>query len=175
MRTAGLVTLGISLTFLNLSGCASGPDVKTQAFAELKNERVFESEFPAVWKAIEATMKNHKIVERDPEEVTPLEMKKLKERELTTDWIYTQSRDKYIEYKVNSLPKKKYLQTRMRYQVEAESVMGGTFVKVLIDEEIERLKKDGTPDGYESVSKADSSRAHELLEKIRYALLSAAP
>ncbi len=99
---------------LSLSACSSTSEVKQQQYATLKNERTFEHELPVVWKAIETTFKNHKVVERDPEEVGALEWKDLSERSLSTDWIYGQSKDKYQEYRVNDLPRKKYLQTRYR-------------------------------------------------------------
>lgn len=151
--------------------CASSPEVKSQAYAELKSDRVFEYELPAVWKGIESALRNHKVVDRDPEEVDSVEMKRISERSLETDWIYGQSRDKYHEYKVNGSPRKKYLQVRYRYKVEAKKHLGGTEVVVRADEEIEKLKDDGAPDGYEGVGKPDPTRGSDLLEKINLAIL----
>lgn len=158
---------------LTLVSCASGPEVKKQAYAELPNTRTFEAEFPAVWKALEAHFRNYKITERDPEEVDPIELKKLTERSLKTDWIIGQSRDKYIEYKVNGYPRKQYLQTKVRYDIVAHSVLGGVNVKVTTYEEIERLGDDGKPAGWDEVKNVDSSRAAEVLDKINARLLSA--
>jgi len=171
-RLVALLTLVMTLA---VSGCASTPPVKSQAYAKLKNQRTFEYEFPVVWKGIEAAVRNYRVLERDPEEVSPVEMKKLTHRTLETDWIYGQSRDKYIEYKVNDLPKKKFLQTRLKYKVIAKAVLGGVDVSVESDEEIERLNTDGTPAGYEGVSEVDTSRPNELIERIQQSIHSAAP
>jgi hypothetical protein len=155
--------------------CASSPAVKQVSYAKMKSDKTFEHEFPAVWKGIEKTLEKYKIVDRDPEEVTSTEMISIRERDIETDWIYGQSRDKYIEYTVNGFPKKKALQTRLKYEVTAKRSLGGTDVFVRVDEEIERLNQDGTSDGWENVSNKDSSRANEIIEKIGLAILSAAP
>lgn len=155
-------------------GCSSTREVKTQAYAVLKSHRTYEYEFPVVWKGIEKAVSGLKVTDRDPEEVDPVEMRKLDRRTLETDWVYGQSRDKYVEYKVNDSPRKKYLQTRTRYKVDARSQIGGVDVAVILSEEIERLNEDGSPAGYEG-AEADSSRASEMLDKIQNAILSAAP
>ncbi len=163
----------LSFIFLISAGCSSTPEVKNQKYAELKSETTFEYEFPVVWKAVETAVREYKITDRDPKEVNEVEIKKLRERMLKTDWIFSKSRDKFIEYKVNNLPRKKYLQTRIKYDVMAESVIGGVKVTVAMDEEVERLNEDGSPAGYESAAEKDSSRANDLLNKIRNAILSA--
>jgi hypothetical protein len=125
--------------------------------------------------AIESAVRGWKVVERDPEDVNPVELKSLTERELATDWIFTKSRDRYHEYKVNGSPRKIYLQMRIRYRVRANSEIGGTRVAVSTEEEIELLGDDGKPRGYEPVEEPDTSRAKDLLDKINLAILSAAP
>lgn len=170
MKNLLIVALVLSIPLI---GCGSSQKVKNQEYAKLKTDRTFEAEFPEVWKGIEKALSGMKILERDPEEVDSNELKKLKSRTLETDWIYSQSRDKYHEYKINGSPRKKYLQTRVRYEVEAERSMGGTHVTVKMDEEIEKLKPDGTSAGYEEVDEIDTSRPNELLEKINHSMLSA--
>ncbi len=164
------------LGVLSASGCSSskGLEYKRQKYASLPQTKVFEDSFEIAWRGIEDTFKNHKVTARDPEEADPVEMKKLTERSLETDWIYSQSRDKYVEYKVNQFPRKRYLQVRFRYLVKAKTVIGGTEVTVLLDEEIEDLQPDGTAKGYQPVPKIDTSRANEILEKITLAVLSSA-
>jgi hypothetical protein len=158
-----------------LFGCSSSPKVKQQAYAKLANERDYEYEFPVVWKAVEASFRNYKIAERDPSEVGALEMNKITKRTLVTDWILGQSRDKYIEYKINNTPRKQYLQTRVKYELKAESVIGGTHVAVKTKEEIEKLDKNGKPAGWDSVGNVDPSRAAEILEKVAQSINSAIP
>lgn len=155
--------------------CSSTPGVKRQEYAALRDHRTYEYEFPFVWESIENTLSSYRVMERDPEEVTPLDLRKLTRRTAETDWIYGKSRDKYVEYMVDGFPRKKYLQVRVRYQVTAESVVGGTKVTVATAEEVERLDKDGTSAGYDKAETVDSSRANEVLERIRMAILKAAP
>lgn len=170
-----LCSLSYLMILLLGVGCSSAPATKTQAYAELSNHRVFEYEFPAVWKGIETTLKEYHVTGRDPEEVDSLELRKIKKRTLNSDWVYSQSRDKYEEYDVNGSPRKKYLQTRVKFHVIAETEIGGTRVEVQTSEEIEKLKPDGSPAGYERPEKVDSSRAAELLDKINLSILSASP
>ena len=169
----------ILVTFILLgwifSGCTSTPALKTQAYAQLKQERIYEYDFPVVWKAIEEVFRNYKITDRDPSTVSVVEMRKINERSLRTDWIYARSRDKYEEYEVNNSPRKIYLQTRLRYQIEAKKQLGGVIVTAHSNEEVERIKSDGTSGGYDSVDNPDTSRTHEILEKIKLAILAAGP
>ena len=162
----------VGLAFIFFQSCSSSPDVKQHRYATLKKEWTYEYEFPTVWRAIEKALEKHKIVDRDPDEVSSVELKKLEERSLETDWIYSRSRDKFITFEVNGLPKKKYLQVRYRYEIEAERALGGTHVEVEMEEEIERLSDEGQSEGWESVEKVDSSRTNELLNRIKMAILA---
>ncbi len=164
----------LSLTIFS-SSCAHQPEVKQEAYATLKDHQTFEYEFPVVWKGIEKSLEKYKIVDRDPDEVSDLDMKKITKRSLETEWVYAQSRDKYVEYKVNDSPRKIFLQTRVKYFINAERRIGGTDVTVKTKEEIEKLNEDGTSAGYESVDNPDTSRPREILDKINLAILSAGP
>lgn len=166
--------LGLALTMFG-AACSSAPPVKTTAYAQLNNQRTFETDFPIVWKAIEEVFRHHKVTDRDPEEVTPLEMRKLNHRMLKTEWAYGKSRDKYQEYKVNGTPRKANLQERTRFKVDARKVMGGVEVKVDSEEEVERLKADGSSEGYHASERPDSSRTDEILNKINAQILAAPP
>lgn len=172
MTLATSRTLAVAFLSLAFASCSSAPTVGQQKYAQLKNEWTFENDFPTVWKGIEQTLANHRVVDRDPEEVSEVEMKNLTERTLETDWIYAKSRDKFIEFKVNGLPKKQYLQVRFKYIVTAKTIIGGTHVKVNATEEIEQLDSKGKPDGYDEVDSPDSSRSNELLEKVKLSILS---
>jgi len=165
------IALGLSIT----AGCSSVKTVETQAYAKLSHQRTYEYDFSAVWKGIESTLRNYRITDRDPNEVDALEMKKIKKRKLETDWVYGQSRDKYSEYKINGTPRRVNLQTRIKYFIEAQRVLGGITVTIKPKEEVERLNEDGTSAGYESVDETDTSRSAELLDKIQNSILSAPP
>jgi len=177
MRILPLVFVAIVSAALAVSGCASKPEIKQQAYAALPSHRIFEYEFPVVWKAVESAVRELKVASRDPKEVDFLDMKngKIRERKLETDWVYSRSRDKYQEYSVNGSPRKIYLQARNRYTIVAKAVIGGTEVQVQTDEEIERLKADGSPDGYSTQGSADPSRGSDMVAKIEHEILSAAP
>lgn len=151
-------------------GCSSAQPVKVQGYAALSRQRTLEYELPVVWKGIERVFQEYRITQRDPEAVDALEEKKLSSRSMETDWIYAQSRDKYHEYRINGVPRKKYLQTRFRYRVIALKRLGGTDVKVDMDEEVERLKEDGSSAGFDTVEQTDSSRSNEILERIQTAI-----
>lgn len=175
--SVGVLLSGLMLVGLMpfLQGCASGPAVKKLSYAQLKNQRTFEYEFPAVWNAIESVLRNHRVAERDPDEVDASELRELPERTLETDWIYSQSRDKYHEYRINGAPRKKPLQMRFKHRITAKRVLGGTEVIVSTTEEIERLDGSGNPLGYEATEMPDPARSNEILEKINLSLLSAPP
>ena len=160
-----------------VAGCSSGAvaPVKSQQYAKLSNKRTYEYEFPIVWKAIESAFHNYKVTNRDPNEVDVLEMKKLSRRTLDTEWVYAQSRDKYQEYSVNGSPRKVYLQTRVKYHIEALRTLGAVVVTVEASEEVEKLKDNGDSAGYGRADSLDPSRASEVLDKIGNAVLSAAP
>src|SRR4051812_28863004 len=94
----GSLLLGVCLVTLS---CSTALPVKTQAYARLNGQRVFEYDFPKVWYGIEQAFRKYQVTKKTPSEVTPIEMKKITERTLETDWIYGESRDKYEVYKIN--------------------------------------------------------------------------
>ncbi len=157
------------------AGCSPAPlVVQTQSYAQLSSHRIYESDLTTVWKAIETVFRPYPILERQPLLLTPLLMKSCLERSLKTDWIYSQSRERSVEYQTNgAVPHKIYLQTRFQLILNAQKVLGGTRVHIHIHEEIEKLNPNhGTSEGYEK-TEADSSRAAELLNKINMAILAA--
>lgn len=155
------------------SACSSAPSVKQQKYAELKTERTFEYPFAAVWAGIESALSGvgAAIDKVDPASVGGEQgWDKLQSRRLESKWVYRQSRDKYIEYKINGLPKKQYLQTRTRYEVTASRVLGGIRVAVDLNEEVERVDQLGNPTGYVQAERPDTARANELIEKTYQAI-----
>ena len=163
------------LAILLLAGCSSAgiPAVKTQAYAAMPNEKTFEYEFYSVWKAIEEVVRNMRVVERDPSEVDTGQLRRLTERSLKTDWVYTQSKDKYQEYTVNGSPRKTYLQAKVRYKIEAKRVLGGVQVVVTTEEEVEKMRTDGTSAGWSKSDNPDPSRASGVIDQIHGAILAA--
>lgn len=155
------------------TGCSTAPTVKSQGYAQLQNHRSFDYELPIVWKGIEEALKSYRILRRAPDPIDALDLNRSDFRSLETDWVYSQSREKYVEFKLNGFPKKQYLQTRLKYRVSAKKVLGGVEVKIFTSEEVENIKADGTPGSYEPSAVPDSAPAHQLLEKIENSILAA--
>ena len=152
--------LGILLASATITACSSGPAVKQQKYARLQNSKDFENDYDTVWKAIVAATEDYKIVEKDQES-----------GHLTTDWVYMTSSEKYYEYTVNGLPRKKYLQTRSKFQIIAQRKLGSVNVTVAPVEQVEKVKSDGTFDDWMDADRIDSSRANEVLNKVEMAIL----
>jgi hypothetical protein len=155
------------------SSCSSPMPVKQQAYAKLSNVRQFDAELGEVWRAMKKVHENKKILKSEPKvslDVRSPEFKRRTSVLLATDWIYGQSTDKYVEYQLRGAPQKKYLATRLKYELEAKSVMGGVEVKIDTEEEIEELKADGSSLGFRPVQELDTSRAAGLLDEIETAI-----
>lgn len=150
------VVVGLAVAF---TACST--PYKAQGYAKLSNTREFEDEYPVVWKAAVAALAEYKVEDKDQEKGV-----------LKTDWIYRTSNEKYVEYQVNGLPRKKYLQTRYKMKVTLERLLGRVKVTVLPQEEIEILKADGGFDDWKNVSEPDSSRANEMVRTIENQILS---
>lgn len=157
----------VCLALGGVSACSSTQEVRQQDYAVLSNQDTFEEEFGLVWKAIEETVRNYTVLEKDPDFVSPKEMKHLAERTLRTDWVYGQSNDKYVTYQIKGSPRKKYLQARFQYEIKANRVVGGTLVTIEVKEEVQHLNQDGSSAGYVSAEKVDSRRVNDLLKKIK--------
>lgn len=155
-----LLVLGFASLVL-AAGCSSGPSVKTQEYAKLSNTKDFEEEFPVVWKGVVSALSEYKIAEKDQEN-----------GQVKTDWIYSTSNDKYIEYQVNGFPRKRYMQTRYKFLIDIEKQIGKVRVTVNPQEEIENLRADGTFDSWASVSEFDTARANEMVRNIELKILS---
>jgi hypothetical protein len=172
-KITSIVLFTASVSMLGLSACSSGPDVRQEDYARLKDSRTFEYEFPTVWHAIEDTFRSYVVTNRDPNKVGINEMKKIRGRSLDTDWVYSRSTEKYIEFKINDSPRKIYLQTRIRYHLIARTVLGGVDVTVDPQQEIERLKDDGSSNGFVPIDEPDRTLASAILDKIGQAILAA--
>ena len=136
-------------------GCSTGPKYKTQAYAKEQTSRTMEYDYGIVWKGIRDALQDHKIREANEEKGI-----------VETDWAYSTSNDKYLDVVINQQPRRKYLQTRYRYRITAQKQMIGVLVDVNIEEEVEKLKSDGTFQRWHSVDEPGTSRPHEMLMRI---------
>jgi hypothetical protein len=173
MKLNSIILIIAAISVSTFSSCSSAPEVKQEDYAKLKDARMFEYEFPVVWHAIEDALHGYVVTNRDPNKVGIVEMKKIRQRTIDTDWVYSRSTEKYIEYKVNDSPRKIYLQTRTRYHLTARTVLGGVEVAVDPQEEIEKLKEDGSSQGFVSADAPDRTLASTMLDKINQAILAA--
>ncbi len=155
-----IITIFFLITFF--SACSSGPKVKQQEYATLNHEREFEEDYDKVWKAILAATNELKAEKIEKDNGTYI-----------SDWANTTSTDKYYEFTVNGLPRKHYLQTRYKYKITAEKLLGRVKVTVLQWEQIEKVKADGSFDDWKNTENPDSSRAAAMLDKIQNKMLSA--
>ena len=154
-----IIILLAVLSAVSISACSSGPKIKQQKFARLQNSKDFENEYAVVWKAIVAATEDYKIVDKNEES-----------GQLTTDWVYTTSNEKYYEYTVNGLPRKHYLQTRSKFQIIAQRKLGSVNVSVSPVEQVEKVKSDGTFDDWIDADRIDSARANEIPSKMELAI-----
>lgn len=152
--------LALTSAMLFATGCSSAK-YKTQEYAKLSNTKDFEDEYKSVWRGVIDALSEFKIEEKDQDE-----------GKVVSDWIYTTSNDKFLEYNVNGFPRRKYLQTRLKYLVTIEKQMGKNTVTVDLDEEIEALRSDGSFDTWKKVSEIDSTRANDMLKTIELKILS---
>ena len=169
---AGFLIFAVGFTALQ-SGCAHSPEFSKKAYAENRASRQFEYEMQDVWKALEKVVEKKKVLERDPNKVDAGDWSQLRERTLELDWAYSQSRDKYKSYTVNSIPKQQPLGVRVKHSFIVKKAFGGAEVEIQTQEEIEDLDEYGVSKGYFPTAQVDSSRSAELLDQIANALLSA--
>ncbi len=161
MKSFHALRLIIGVGALVMLSACSGQSVKKQEYAQLKNSRDFEFEYPRVWRGVVDALGDYKLEDKDQDKGYA-----------KTDWIYSTSNDKYVEYQVNGFPRKRYLQTRYKMEVDVAKQVGGVKVTVKPEEEIENLKSDGSFDSWKAVSDFDTGRANELIRNIENKILS---
>lgn len=149
-----LFSIAVCVSTLVISGCATS-EYRKQAYAEQQTSRTMEYEFARVWRGMKDALTEFRIEESNESKGV-----------MTTDWAYSTSQDKYVEIVVNQQPRRKYLQTRFKFEVSARKQPIGVLVDVKMNEEIERLKDDGSFQSWDHVPEPDTARAHELLQNI---------
>ena len=85
---------------------------------------------------------------------------------LSTGWVYSQSRDKYVLVNFNGSPKRVPLQVRRKYKYALSSSLSGSSAVATADEEIQtRDEKNGAPFAWKS-SEVDPSVYQMLIQKL---------
>ena len=151
------------LSFILLTAISFGcsTSYKKQSYSKQRIQKDFEDEYSLVWKASLKALEEYKLTEKE-----------IESGKIETDWIYSTSNDKFIEYKVNGFPRKKYLRVRYKLLMNIEKLTEKVSVTVHSKEEIEELKSDGSFDSWDSVSDVDTARANALLKDIELKILS---
>lgn len=145
---------------LSLFACSS-VDYKKQGYAKLSNTKDFEEDYKLVWKGMFEAAKEYRVTDSNQED-----------GEIETDWIYTTSNDKYVEYESNGFPRKHFLQTRYRFKLKAEKMLRKVKVTAKITEEVENIKSDGSFDSWKEISDVDTARENEMIKNIEMKILS---
>jgi hypothetical protein len=172
-RLAVSVIASVSSSLLGVtvfSGCSSGPRPQTEtlAYANLNNERYYEkTDLPSAWKAIQLVFKNYKLTSEKGEDAS--------ERTLETDWFVSQANERYQTIMIDQVPHQRPLESRLRFNVVAKALFGGTQVTVKTSEEIETIHDDGLHAGFSQVSTPDPARAATILDNIGRAILATSP
>ena len=106
IQILSLSVVSVLFLFTGAVSCSHSAPVKSQAYAALQSKKTFEYDFPTVWKGIEAAVHQYQVTDRDPSDVDPLELKKITQRSLDTDWIYSQSRTSTRSTRSTACPKR---------------------------------------------------------------------
>lgn len=85
---------------------------------------------------------------------------------LKTGWIYATSKDKYLVYKFNGMPKRIPLKVRRQINLELSPSIAGSLAKIFIKEEIENLDKTtGQFKSWDGV-KTDNAAYQDILSQL---------
>jgi hypothetical protein len=146
-----LFALTISLSLL---ACSSGPKAKykeeenTPKFA---TGRAFTETPDTILRAARAVL-DEMMRDSEPKATGSL---KGNDESVRTGWVYSLSKDKYVEFPFNGTKKRKILQVRRKYTYTAVPGLAGSQVTYGIEEEIQKVDlKTGEPDGWSSVEPA---------------------
>jgi hypothetical protein len=91
---------------------------------------------------------------------------------VSVGWVYGVSKDKYVEFNFNGVPKRKLLNVRRRTEVNVTPSLAGSQVVFDVEEELEVVDlKTGQPKGWKSV-KVDAEYYDTLTRKLRESLRS---
>lgn len=87
--------------------------------------------------------------------------------QISTGWVYGKSKDKYVEYNFNGVPKRKILNVRRKYTYSISPSLAGAEVNVSTEEEIEKVDlKTGETKGW-SKMEPDIATYDDLISRLR--------
>ncbi|MGZ3694030.1 MAG: hypothetical protein ACXWQO_07505 [Bdellovibrionota bacterium] len=161
--------LALALT-LSFTACSGGPKAKykeEENTPKFSTGRSFTETPETILRAARAVLDE---MNRASEPAVTGSLKG-NEESVRTGWVYSQSKDKYVEFQFNGSPKRKILQVRRKYTYTAVPSLAGSQVTYGIEEEIQKVDlKSGEPTGWEKVEPAQAAyddMAKRLRQKIQ--------
>lgn len=143
--------MGISLSLVS---CSSGPKAKykeEENTPKFSTGRSFTESPDTILRAARAVL-DEMMRASEPPATASL---KGNDESVRTGWVYSMSKDKYVEFPFNGTKKRKSLQVRRKYTYTAVPNLAGSQVTYGIEEEIQKVNlKTGEPDGWSSVEPA---------------------
>jgi len=157
-----LASLFISLLLLN--ACAQKNIAKEKVEKnqpKFSSSHSFENSIKEVKSAAEKVLQNY--LENNQNPMSDAAKIEKEMNKISVGWVYSEAKDKYIEYKMNGFPKRKTLKVRRKYSFSLNPSLAGTDVEIIIQEELENIDlKTGEFKNWKSV-KPDSTQYQKLL------------
>ncbi|MGE3262425.1 MAG: hypothetical protein AB7K68_11650 [Bacteriovoracia bacterium] len=148
---------------LALTACSSGPKGKykeEENAPKFATSRSFTETPETILRAARA------VLDELSRESSPPSTGALKgnDESVRTGWVYSTSRDKYVEFYFNGSPRRKLLGMRRKYSYTAVPNLAGSQVTFGVEEEIQNVDlKSGEANGWKSVDPSPS--AYDLMAK----------
>lgn len=151
-----------------LSACSTSSTQKGK-YGEEKNAAKYTSTYDFVESPEKVLRSAKTVLENWTRESDPPTSRAIKEDDtsMETGWIYGQSKDKFVEYKHNNIPRRKTLAVRRKYKYTAVPSLSGSQISLSVEEELEQVDlKSGERTGWKSVD-PDPKTYDRMLQKLR--------
>lgn len=161
----------ILLLSLALAACASSPD--QGKYREEKNAPKFGNTRSYVETPEEIMLSATAVLDELSRESEPAASGALKttSESVQTGWVYSVSKDKYVEFKFNGTPRRKPLRIRRKYAYTVTPSLSGSQVQMNVEEEVMQIDlKTGVEKGWSGVEtdpQAFEMMSRRLAEKNR--------
>jgi hypothetical protein len=159
------------LFFLLIASCASNPN--NASYKEEKNVANFENAKSFNESPETILLAAMAVLDELQQQSDPPVGKTLKSdsESIQTGWVYSSSKNKYVEFTMNGKPKRKPLKVRRKYGYTAIPSLAGSQVVFQVEEEVMKVDfKTGEDSGWssEDTDKAVYDFLHKkLVEKLR--------
>lgn len=149
------------IILLSLTACSSSPKYKEEENTpKFATSRSFTENPETILRAARAVL-DELSRESNPPATGAL---KGNDESVRTGWVYSTSKDKYVEFDFNGSPRRKLLGMRRKYSYTAVPNLAGSQVTFGVEEEIQDVDaKSGEANGWKSVDPSPS--AYDLMAK----------